>query len=153
VQTPSDAAPVPFVDRTLGAALTFLATAALAAAATATLATEPLAPTDVDALLPGATVGVVATLVLVLADGYAVLRVPVEGRRWTVELAVATVAVLAALALVEVVPTLTVVWVGLAAAVTYYGTVYVGERAVDAYDWYDRDAYAWRPTARDGHTE
>lgn len=150
---PSDAAPVPPVDRALGAALTFFATAALGAVAATVLAAEPLAVTDVDAVLAGATVGVAATLLLVVADGYAYLLVPVEGRRWTIELAVATVGVLAAYVLVELAPALTVVWVAVAAAVAYYGTVYVGERAVDAYDWYDRDAYAWRPTAPDADVE
>ncbi|WP_323674508.1 hypothetical protein [Halorubellus sp. PRR65] len=149
----SDAAPVPPVDRALGAALTFFATSVLATVAVTTLATDPTAATDVDPLLPGATVGAVATLVLVLGDGYALLLVPVEGRRWTLELAVAAIAVLAADALVDLAPTLTVVWVALAAAVAYYGTVHVGERAVDAYDWYDRDAYAWHRSAADGDAE
>lgn len=147
MQFASDAAPVPPVDRALGAALTFFTTAALGTVAATVLATDPLAVTDVDAVLAGATVGVVATLVLVVGDGYAYLLIPVEGRRWTIELAVATVGVLAAYALVELAPALTVVWVGAAAAVAYYGTVYVGERAADAFDWYDRDAYAWRVTA------
>lgn len=144
VQFASDAAPVPPVDRALGAALTFFATAALGSVAATMLATEPRASTDVDAALSGVALGALATLALVLADGYAYLRVPVEGRRWTVELAVAAVAVLAASVLVDLAPALTVVWVALAGAVAYYGTVHVGERAVEAFDWYDRDAYAWR---------
>ncbi|NHN41941.1 hypothetical protein G9C85_09910 [Halorubellus sp. JP-L1] len=144
----SDDAPVPLVDRVLGAALTFLATSALGTFGAVIFATDLVAPTDADALLAGATVGVLATVLLVPADGYARILVPVEGRRWTVELGVAALALATANALVELAPALTVVWVALALAVAYYGTVYVGERVADAFEWYDRDAYAWRTPAR-----
>jgi hypothetical protein len=148
VQFASDAAPVPLVDRVLGAALTFLATSALAAFGAEVVDPALAATTDAAALARGAGVGALATLLLVLGDGYASLLVAVEGRRWTVELGVAAVGVLAASVLVELAPALTVVWVALGLAVVYYGSVYVGDRAADAYGWYDRDAYAWRDASR-----
>jgi hypothetical protein len=148
VQFASDAAPVPLVDHVLGAALTFLVTSALAAVGVELADPTIAAATDPGALARGVGVGVVATILLVPADGYGRLLVAVEGRRWTVELAVAALAVGAATVLVELVPALTVVWVALALAVVYYGTVYVGTRVADAYQWYDRDAYEWRDAPR-----
>lgn len=151
VQFGSNAAPVPPVDRALGAALTFFVAAGVGSFGAAFVDPTLPAAADPAGVARGAIAGVLGTLLLVLGDGYAYLRVAVEGRRWTIELAVAAVAVFVASALVDLAPVLTVVWVSLAAAVVYYGTVHVGERAADAFDWYDRDAYAWRrrpgPTA------
>ncbi|MFC6952105.1 hypothetical protein [Halorubellus litoreus] len=155
MQFGSDAAPVPPVDRALGAALTFFVTAGVGSFGAAFVDPTLPAAAGPAGVARGAIAGVLGTLLLVLGDGYAYLRVAVEGRRWTIELAVVAVAVLAASALVDLVPTLTIVWVALGAAVVYYGTVHVGERVAEARDWYDRDAYAWRrrprPTADSDH--
>lgn len=143
----SDAAPVPLVDRALGAVLTFLVATPGGVLGTAVLASPTTAPTAPGPLLAGTTVGAVAALALAFGGGYARLLVPVEGRRWTVELCVAATGLVVATALVDLVPALTVVWVAIALATALYGTVYAGERVASARDWYDRGAYNWRDDA------
>ena len=137
----STVAPVPRVDRALGALVTLAATAFVAFVAIVLLAPDA---TTADGLLSIAVAAVVlgatATAWLLL-DGYDRFRVPVEGRRWTVELAVFGAIFAAGQALVDAIRLAPAWTVLVAALVALYASSTAGSAVADARDWYDRDAY------------
>lgn len=137
----STVAPVPRIDRALGALVTLAATAFVAFVAIVLLAPDA---TTADGLLPIAVaatvIGATATAWLLL-DGYDRFRVPVEGRRWTVEIAVFGAIFGAGQGLVDAIPLLPAWTVLVAALVALYAGSTAGSAVADARDWYDRDAY------------
>ncbi|WP_323674507.1 hypothetical protein [Halorubellus sp. PRR65] len=134
----SSVAPVPRVDRVLGALVTFVAGAVLGFVLGILLAPDP---TSLVVPLASALAGAVLTGVLVVAGGYDRLLIPVEGRRWTVELAAALVLVVAALWIAETADVASDLLVLALVACSLLGTRWLGDAVADARDWYDRDAY------------
>ena len=139
----SPVAPVPRIDRALGALVTLAATAFVAFVAIVLLAPDATSADGLDlvVVVVAATVlGAIATAWLLL-DGYDRFRVPVEGRRWTVELAVFGAIFAAGQVLVDAIPLLPVWTVVVAALVALYAGSTAGSAVADARDWYDSDAY------------
>lgn len=134
-------ASVPPVDRALGAVVTFAAGSFVGYVLALVLAPAPTDATGVVPAVAGVAVGLVAAVVLVFAGGYQRLLVPVEGRRWAVELGVAFLVVAGVFALDSVVPAVPDLLAVLVAALGVLGTRRVGEAVADARDWYDRDDY------------
>ena len=140
MRSTSTVAPVPRIDRAVGALVTLAATAFVAFAAVVIIVPDARIT---DGLLPVAVAVVVGTTTTawLLLDGYDRLRVPVEGRRWTVELAVFGALLAAGQGLVDAIRLLPA-WgfLGVALAALYASST-VGRAVADARDWYDRDAY------------
>jgi hypothetical protein len=136
----SSAAPVPFVDRVLGGLVTFAAGALVGFVAAVLLAPDPTAGALAVPLAAAALAGTAAAGVLVYAGGYDRLLVPVEGRRWTVELALAVTLVFVALTVADALAVSSDVLVLAVVALSLAGTRRVGDAVADAFDWYDREA-------------
>jgi len=124
---------VPTVDSAVGAAVTFVAATLVGYLLALVLAPTPTATAL--AAAAGVVVGVAATVVLVFGGGYERLLVPVAGRRWAVELAVAFVAVAGAYAVEPLVPVLADAVVVLAVAAAILGSRYVGAGVAAARGW------------------
>lgn len=129
---------VPPVDRAFGAVVTFVAASFVGYLVALLLVPEPTATGLVPAGA-GVVVGLVATVALVFAGGYERLLVPIEGRRWAVELAAAFVVVAGAYAFEDVAPGVSTVFVLLVIAAGIFGSRYVGDGVADARGWYDHD--------------
>jgi hypothetical protein len=134
----SSIAPVPRVDRVLGALVTFAAGAVVGVVLAVVLAPDP---TSAVVPVAGVLAGTVATGILVVAGGYDRLLTPVEGRRWATELAVALALVVAVLRFAEAAGATSDLVVVALVACSLLGTRWLGDAAADARDWYDRDAY------------
>jgi hypothetical protein len=142
VRLESTVAPVPRVDRALGAALTLAAATFVAFVAVVLLA--PDATTASESLAFPAAIGVVvgaAATAWLLLDGYDRFGVPVEGRRWVVELAAFGAAFATAQLVVDAVTALPAWSLLVAALGALYASSRLGRTVADARDWYDRDAY------------
>jgi hypothetical protein len=137
----STVAPTSRVDRVLGALVTFAGGAVVGFVLAVVLAPDATATAFVVPLAAAALIGAVATGVLVVAGGYDRLLVPVEGRRWTVELAFALALVTAALGLADVAGVASDLLVAGLIACSLLGTRWLGNAVADARGWYDRDAY------------
>lgn len=138
----STVAPVPRVDRALGALVTLAGTAFVAFVAIVLLVPDATTASGLRlvAVAAALVVGTAATAWL-LVDGYDRFHVPVEGRRWTVELAVFGAIFAAGQLLVDAVPALPDWTLLVAALAALYASSSVGSAVADARDWYDRDAY------------
>jgi hypothetical protein len=137
----SSVAPVSGVDRTLGALVTFAAGSVVGLFGALLLAPTPTDSAVVVPLAVGVAVGAVATGVLVYAGGYDRLLVPIEGRRWLVELTFALLVVTGAFALADLLAIASDVLVVATLALPLFGTRRVGDAVADARGWYDRDTY------------
>lgn len=133
----STAASVPPVDRALGATVTFVAGAVLGYVLALVLTPSPTGATGTVPAFAGVVVGLTATVALVFGGGYDRLLVPVEGRRWVVELAFAFAVVTATSALAEAVTLVSDVFVVGVLALSLLGTRRVGDAVADARGWYD----------------
>jgi hypothetical protein len=136
----SPTAPVPFVDRALGGLVTFAGGALVGFVAAVVLAPDPTGSALLVPLAAGALAGTAAAGTLVYAGGYDRLLVPVEGRRWTVELAFAVALVLLVLSVADALSISSDALVVAVVALAVLGTRRVGDAVADAFDWYDRDA-------------
>lgn len=136
----SIAAPVPRIDRVVGAVVTFAATTFVAFVAVVLLAPDATTARRVVAAVAAVALGAAATAWLLL-DGYDRFGVAVEGRRWGVELAVFATAFAAAQLLVDAVDALPPWTLVVLALVALYAGSSIGHAVADARDWYDRDAY------------
>ena len=137
----SSTAPVPLVDRALGGLVTFAGGALVGFVAAVVLAPDPTGSTLLVPLAAAAVAGTVAAGTLVYAGGYDRLLIPVEGRRWTVELALATALVVVVLSVADALSISADALVAAVVALAVVGTRRVGDAVADAFDWYDRDAY------------
>ncbi|MFC6952104.1 hypothetical protein [Halorubellus litoreus] len=138
---PSSTNAVPRVDRVLGALVTFAGGAVVGFVLAVVLAPDATATSLAVPLAGAGLTGAAATVVLVFAGGYDRLLIPVEGRRWAVELLAALAFVTAALALADAADVASDLLVVGIVASSLLGTRWLGDRVADALDWYDRDAY------------
>ncbi|WP_227132599.1 hypothetical protein [Halorubellus salinus] len=137
----STVAPTSRVDRVLGALVTFAGGAVVGFVLAVVLAPDATATSFVVPLVVAALAGALATGVLVFAGGYDRLLVPVEGRRWAVELAFALALVTAAIGLADVADVASDLVVAGIVVCSLLGTRWLGNAVADARGWYDRDAY------------
>lgn len=138
---PSPTAPVSRVDRALGALVTFAAGAVVGFVLAVVLAPDATATSLAVPLAAAGLAGAAATVGLVFAGGYDRLLIPVEGRRWAVELLAALAFVTAAIALADAVDFVSDLLVVGIIASSLLGTRWLGDSVAEARDWYDRDAY------------
>lgn len=137
----SAVAPTSRVDRVLGAVVTFAGGGVVGFVLAIVLTPNATTASLAVPLAAGALTGAVACGVLVFAGGYGRLLIPVEGRRWTVELAFAVALVTAAIGLAEVADVASDLLVAGIVACSLLGTRWLGDAVADARGWYDRDAY------------
>ncbi|NHN41940.1 hypothetical protein G9C85_09905 [Halorubellus sp. JP-L1] len=141
MQSASSVAPVSAVDRALGALVTFAGGAVVGFVLALLLAPNPTESALVVPLATAVLAGTAAAGALVYAGGYDRILIPVEGRRWTVELAFALAVVAGAFALADVADVVSDVLVVGIVALSLLGTRRIGDAVADARGWYDRDDY------------
>jgi len=127
----------PPVDRAFGAVVTFAAGSVLGYVLAVVLTPDATTGTSVVPASGGVAVGLAAVVVFVFAGGYEHLFVPVEGRRWAVELGVAFAVVAGAFGLADAIPVVPDVLALVVVVLGLLGTRRIGEAVADARGWYD----------------
>jgi MFS family permease len=133
------APPVSRLDRVLGALVTFSAAGLLGFIGAYLLAPEPDELALSIGLAAAVLAGVAAAGGLVFARGYDRLLIPVEGRRWTIELVVALAVVVGAFALADAFPDLPDLAVFLVLGLGLLATSRLGHAIANARSWYDQE--------------